>query len=99
MKNGVPKTDPITQRADEAQASLRRIFVGPLDFNPKRIQVIKLVSEGLQDKEVADKMNLSVKAVKWYLLDIYLQLGFPRRSGGCLNRIFLAMWACREGIV
>jgi DNA-binding NarL/FixJ family response regulator len=99
MKNGVPKTDPITQRADEAQASLRRVFVGPLDFNPKRIQVIKLVSEGLQDKEVADKMNFSVSAVKWYLRGIYSQLNFPRHSGGCLNRISLAMWARSEGVV
>jgi DNA-binding NarL/FixJ family response regulator len=92
MKNSVPKNDPIAQQADTIQAGLCR---GPVYFNSKRTKIIELITQGLQDKEIADKLCLSLSGVKWYLRDIYAQLSL-HRPGGCFNRIDLAIWAVEQ---
>ncbi len=94
--NSTPRTDPIARQVDTLQASLRYVFVSPMDFGPKQIRIIELVTQGLQDKEIADRMCLSISGVKWYLRAIYAQLNLHRPHG--YKRRGLMIWAKGEGL-
>ena len=58
----------------------------------RQLEVVKLIAVGFQDKEVADKLCISVSTVKAHLLTVYELLGFK-------NRYQLIVWAFRKGFV
>lgn len=38
-------------------------------------EIIDLVCQGLLDKEIADRLCMSVRTVKWYLGNVYRRIG------------------------
>ncbi len=50
-----------------------------------RIAIIKAVREGLSNAEIADKVCLSEKAVKWHLYEMYKAWGFKNKVDLAMN--------------
>lgn len=48
--------------------------------------VVKLISDGLRNKEIAEKLNISIVTVKSHLTNIYRKLDVPNRTS-MLNKI------------
>src|SRR5579864_9313843 len=48
-------------------------------LNPREIEVLRLVAQGLLNKEIAVRLSLSVNGSKWYLKQIYEKLGVQNR--------------------
>lgn len=50
-----------------------------LDVSERELQVAKYVSEGLSNKEIADKMEITVRTVKAHLTSIFTKTGLRDR--------------------
>jgi len=68
---------PLDQQSTAA-AQTQPHSVEPL--SPRELRVLTLLSQGLSNKEVATKLYLSVRTVKWYTSNIYAKLGVSSRT-------------------
>jgi ATP/maltotriose-dependent transcriptional regulator MalT len=60
-------------------------LVEPL--NDREMQILRLMSARLSNREIADELYLSVNTVKWYAHSIYEKLGVAnRREAGSRAR-------------
>lgn len=61
---------------DEAQ----RPHDGQLPLTPRELEVLRMISEGLTNAEVAERLQLSVHAIKFHLAGIYRRLNVANRT-------------------
>ncbi|MDD3765226.1 MAG: LuxR C-terminal-related transcriptional regulator [Nevskiales bacterium] len=64
---------------DDPDAADRAVPYEPL--SDREIQILQLIDTGLTNKEVASRLLLSLRTVKWYLYNIYPKLGVKNRTG------------------
>jgi LuxR family transcriptional regulator, maltose regulon positive regulatory protein len=50
------------------------------DLSERELPILRLVSGGLSDKEIATHLDLSVNTVTWYARNIYEKLGVHKRT-------------------
>ena len=48
-------------------------------FNPREIEVLRLISNGLSNREIAQELYLSVETIKWYNRQMFMKLGVKNR--------------------
>ena len=48
-------------------------------FNTREIEVLRLISKGSSNREIAQKLHLSIETVKWYNKQMYMKLGVKNR--------------------
>jgi DNA-binding CsgD family transcriptional regulator len=51
-----------------------------MQLSPRERQIVKLISEGLADKEIANALNLSVRTVEGHIAHIRLKCGLKSRA-------------------
>lgn len=71
-----PASAPPTASAPASPAG--QPLIEPL--NEREIEVLRHISAGLSNQEIADEMVLAVSTVKWYLRNIYDKLQVNRRT-------------------
>jgi non-specific serine/threonine protein kinase len=49
-------------------------------FNSREIEILSLISDGLSNREISQKLNLSPETVKWYNKQIFSKLGVNSRT-------------------
>lgn len=54
-------------------------WVEPL--SQRELEILRLMAEGLSNREVGDRLALSAETVKWYNKQLFSKLGVPSRSG------------------
>lgn len=64
----------------------------PVDISNREMEIIRLIAEGLTNKEIADKLFLSTHTVNTHRKNIMQKLGIGNTAG-------LVMYALKEGIV
>ena len=61
-----------------------KLFAIPIDaiqlLTPQETNVYELVVKGMQSKEVATKLNISVRTVKFHIVNIYKKLNVHDRG-------------------
>lgn len=57
-----------------------QILMAKAGFTPSETRVAELVVKGMSNKEVADKLNVSEKTVKFHLGKIYKRLEIKSRT-------------------
>jgi predicted ATPase/DNA-binding CsgD family transcriptional regulator len=62
-----------------------------LPLTPRKREIVRLVAQGLSDKEIARRMAISVRTVEAHLEQLRHHLGFH-------NRAQLAVWAASNGL-
>lgn len=50
------------------------------ELTDAQLKVLRLVCEGLQNDEIAQKLNLSVRTVKWHISQILEETGFSNKT-------------------
>jgi predicted ATPase/DNA-binding CsgD family transcriptional regulator len=50
------------------------------DFSRREIEILKLISDGLSNREIARRLYLSLNTVKWYNKHLYAKLGVNSRT-------------------
>lgn len=72
------------QAAEKLKMSKQRLmeFVAgeTSGLTPREAQVLGLLSEGRGNKDIATRMNITVRTVKFYASEIYKKLGVSGRS-------------------
>ncbi len=61
-------------------------------LTPKQIEVLRYLSQGLQNKQIAKAMGLSTATVKIHLNGIYMRLNVS-------NRIQAVLWAQSSDLI
>jgi HD-GYP domain-containing protein (c-di-GMP phosphodiesterase class II) len=64
----------------------------PADLTERQVEVLRLVSRGLSNAEIADRLVLSRRTVEHHVQDIYLKIGASTRAGA-------AMFAMQHGLL
>ena len=49
-------------------------------LNPREIEILTLIADGLSNREIAQKLHLSQDTVKWYNKQIFAKLGAASRT-------------------
>lgn len=66
-------------------------LTAPEPLKEREIEVLRLVGDGLSNKEIARQMGIGIDTVKWYLKSIYGKIGVGRRTQaiGAARRLHL----------
>ena len=68
----------LPREASRACANLPGLLAEPL--SGRELEILSLMAEGLSNKEIADRLFVSEKTVKWHDTNIYGKLGVSRRT-------------------
>jgi HD-GYP domain-containing protein (c-di-GMP phosphodiesterase class II)/DNA-binding CsgD family transcriptional regulator len=64
----------------------------PADLTERQVEVLRLVSRGLSNAEIAERLVLSRRTVEHHVQDVYLKIGASTRAGA-------AMFALQHGLI
>jgi HD-GYP domain-containing protein (c-di-GMP phosphodiesterase class II) len=64
----------------------------PADLTERQVEVLRLVSRGLSNAEIAERLVLSRRTVEHHVQDVYLKIGASTRAGA-------AMFALQYGLL
>ncbi|HKX16037.1 MAG TPA: HD domain-containing phosphohydrolase [Propionibacteriaceae bacterium] len=64
----------------------------PADLTERQVEVLRLVSRGLSNAQIAERLVLSRRTVEHHVQDIYLKIGVSTRAGA-------AIFAMQHGLV
>jgi HD-GYP domain-containing protein (c-di-GMP phosphodiesterase class II) len=64
----------------------------PADLTERQVDVLRLVSRGLSNAEIAERLVLSRRTVEHHVQDIYAKIGASTRAGA-------AMFAMQQGLL
>jgi HD-GYP domain-containing protein (c-di-GMP phosphodiesterase class II)/DNA-binding CsgD family transcriptional regulator len=64
----------------------------PADLTERQVEVLRLVSRGLSNTEIAERLVLSRRTVEHHVQDIYVKIGASTRAGA-------AMFAMQHGLL
>lgn len=82
---GAPMSGEVARKVVEA-FQLPQPESGQLvDLSPREREVLELLAEGMQDKEIAAKLNLSLPTVRFHLKHIYTKLHVRSRTEAALK--------------
>jgi DNA-binding NarL/FixJ family response regulator len=86
-KGGAPMSPEIARRVVEAfhRPALKEAEGDTMKLSPRETELLDLLSEGLANKEIADRMGLSVETVRAYLKRIYDKLHVRSRTEAALK--------------
>ena len=82
---------PLDPKAASALLSARRSPTPAEALSPREREVLAMVGEGLANKVIARRLEISEKTVKAHLTSVYRQIGVTDRTQA-------ALWAQRHGI-
>ena len=82
---------PLAPSAAHALLRSRREHDGPQELTDREREVLVLVAEGLPNKLIARRLEISEKTVKAHLTSIYRRIGVSSRTEA-------AVWAQRRGL-
>lgn len=49
-------------------------------LSQRQIEIAELVKVGLRNKEIADRLNMKVRTVKWHMAEIFRKLKLTNRT-------------------
>ena len=49
-------------------------------FSPRELEVLRSISNGMSNREIAQELYLSIETVKWYIKQIFMKLGVKNRT-------------------
>src|SRR5262249_20317084 len=63
-----------------------------IGLSTRELEIIRMVAQGLENKEISESLSISIVSVKHYLSRIFKKLSLR-------NRVELALFAIRSGLV
>jgi HD-GYP domain-containing protein (c-di-GMP phosphodiesterase class II) len=91
-KAGRLDTDAAAAVIEAAGLSRRVRRARPADLTERQVEVLRLVSRGLSNADIAAQLVLSRRTVEHHVQDIYLKIGVSTRAGA-------AMFAMQHGLL
>ena len=67
----------------------------PLEFTGRELEVLRLIADGINNEEIAEKFFLSVRTVEKHLTNIYSKLGISGKSA----RAYAASYAVKHKLI
>ena len=95
LRNGVRAAargeSPLSPKAARALVASRAEGSGPVELSPREREVLDCIADGLPNKLIARRLEISEKTVKAHLTSIYQRIGVTDRTQA-------ALWAQRNGL-
>jgi len=84
-QGGAPMTSEIARKVIAQFREPLQTAAEVDDLSARERQVLELVAEGLNNKDIAGRLGVSVDAVRWHLKHIYLKLHVHSRTQAALK--------------
>lgn len=68
------------RHAEQGVRVARGTRIGAADLTARESEVVRLLDQGLSNKEIARALSISVDTVKWFLKNIFVKLGVSTRA-------------------
>lgn len=82
LPNSLPNRRSFAASANELSGRDIRDSAAPIEpLTAREVDILRLVSRNMLNKEIGDRMGLTEGSVKWYMQQIYDKLGVRRRLG------------------
>jgi len=65
-------------------------------FSTREIEILRLISNGLSNREIAEKLYLSIETVKWYNKQMFMKLGVKSRTQAVVKATELSLLNVEE---
>jgi non-specific serine/threonine protein kinase len=62
----------------ELNEDMAQVWIEP--FNSRELEVLRLLSDGLSNREIAKRLYLAIDTIKWYNKQIFIKLGVNNRT-------------------
>lgn len=82
---------PLHPRAARELLGARRLAHSDVDLTPRESEVLTLVRQGLANKQIARRLDISERTVKAHLTSVFARIGVSDRTQA-------ALWAERRGL-
>jgi DNA-binding NarL/FixJ family response regulator len=92
VRAAVRGESPLSPKAARAVIVARDVGQGAPELTAREREVLSCVAEGLPNKRIARRLEISEKTVKAHLTSIFQQIGVSDRTQA-------ALWATRHGLV
>src|SRR5687768_1805207 len=67
-------------RAKRHQMNSQEWQTQPEELNKRSIEILHLLAEGMSDREIAERLIMTINTIKWYNRQIYSKLGVGSRT-------------------
>jgi two-component system nitrate/nitrite response regulator NarL len=84
-------TDTAPTDGIETSRPLQALTTRPMRFSPRERQIVKFITAGCSNQEIADCLGLRIQTVKNHLSRVYRKLGVS-------NRVHFAVFAVGHGM-
>jgi LuxR family maltose regulon positive regulatory protein len=91
-----PGAIPAAQRAPEPAARRKEILIPTDLLTPKEREVLGLLAQGLQNKEIAVACAVGQETVKWHIKNLFAKLGVANRRHAIARARMLGMLALED---
>jgi DNA-binding NarL/FixJ family response regulator len=92
LAGGAPMTPTIARKVVDSFSRARRDSQPEASLSRREIEVLRNLTRGLSNKEIAEELNLAVETVRWHLKQIYDKFHVHSRTEAALKYLQL-----REG--
>lgn len=76
----------------------RNITNGSHPLSPRELEVLQMTTQGLTNAEIAERLELTIHAVKFHLASIYRKLGVHNRTEAAVAFLRGGIGASSPGI-
>jgi LuxR family maltose regulon positive regulatory protein len=67
-----------TEKTELLNPPAKRLLIDPL--NERELEILRLIAQGLTNREIANHLSLSPKTIKWHAYNLYAKLGVNSRT-------------------
>jgi DNA-binding NarL/FixJ family response regulator len=89
LAGGAPMTPTIARKVVDSFSRARRDSQPEASLSRREIEVLRNLTRGLSNKEIAEELNLAVETVRWHLKQIYDKFHVHSRTEAALKYLQL----------
>jgi DNA-binding NarL/FixJ family response regulator len=82
---------------DRVESAIGSSPTAPIRPSKREMEVLRGISQGLQNKQIADYLNLSVKTVEKHRAALYRRFGIQEQGHG--SAVLVVRAAIRKGLI
>lgn len=70
-----------------------------IEFTERELEVLRLLCDGCEHKDIAEKLGITVRTSRWYVHRFYAKIPVRLNDSTSTSRVRLYKWALEHGLL